>query len=42
MTAADVTADDIAWLRQAFAVWVELESGAPAIVPPGAALFEPE
>ena len=34
MTPTVVTADDIAWLRQARAVWVRLESGAPAIVPP--------
>ena len=31
---ADVTGDDIAWLRDCRAVWAQIESGAPAIVPP--------
>ena len=34
MTPTVVTADDIAWLRQARAVWARLEAGAPTIVPP--------
>ena len=34
MTPTIVTADDIAWFRQARAVWARLESGAPVIVPP--------
>ena len=34
MTPTIVTADDIAWFRQARTVWARLESGAPAIVPP--------